>query len=278
MSVVTFWSNGEEQTGKTLSMIAIATYMAIEHNYRVLVISTGYKDSTLDRCFWKEAKKKKNLGLFGPNTNIAMESGLEGIEKIMRSNKLSAENITNYTKIIFKNRLEILQTFKGNKDEYESLKKIYPELINLANQHYDLVFVDMDRELEGEISKKILNNSNLIVANITQRLESINKFIELKNKEAIFNSKKTTILIGRHDRFSKYTAKNISRYMGEKNNVLTIPYNTLFFEACEEAGVPDLFLKLRKIDLEDRNGDFMAEVKRAADNIIYRLQDLSVKI
>ena len=43
MSVVTFWNDGKEQTGKTLSIAAISTYMAIEHNYRILIISTGYR-------------------------------------------------------------------------------------------------------------------------------------------------------------------------------------------------------------------------------------------
>ena len=66
--------------------------------------------------------------------------------------------------------------------------------------------------------------------------------------------------------------------MGEKNKVSTIPYNTLFFEACEEAKVPDLFLRLRKIDEEDRNSIFIEEVKRTSDNIIYRLQDLAMKM
>ena len=47
MSIVTFWNNGREQTGKTLSMAAIGTYMAIQHNYRILIIATGYKDETL---------------------------------------------------------------------------------------------------------------------------------------------------------------------------------------------------------------------------------------
>ena len=89
---------------------------------------------------------------------------------------------------------------------------------------------------------------------------------------------KTLILIGRYDKYSKYTVKNITRYMGEKNKVSTIPYNTLFFEACEEAGVPDLFLRLRKVDEDDRNGLFVAEVKRTADNIVYRLQDLAMKL
>ena len=41
MSVITFWNNGKEQTGKTLSITAITTHMSIEHNYKILVISTG---------------------------------------------------------------------------------------------------------------------------------------------------------------------------------------------------------------------------------------------
>ena len=278
MSIVTFWSNGKEETGKTLAIAAIATYMAIEHNYKILVISTGYKDKTLKNCFWEEKKIRRNLGLFGPNTNIALEEGITGLSKVKNSNRLSAEDITNYTKIIFKERLEVLQSFSGEKTEYDNLKQIYPDIINLANNYYDLVFVDLDNELGKDLKNQIMENSNLIVATISQRLSSINRFMELREEKTILNSKKTLLLIGRHDKYSKYTVKNITRYMGEKNKVSTIPYNTLFFEAAEEARVPDLFLKIRKIDEEDRNGFFLAEVKRTAENIIYRLQDLAMKM
>ena len=64
MSVVTFWSDEKEQTGKTLSIAAIATHMSIEHNYRILIISTAYKDENLDNCFAEPKKEKKNFGLF----------------------------------------------------------------------------------------------------------------------------------------------------------------------------------------------------------------------
>lgn len=278
MSIVTFWNNGKEQTGKTLSLAAICTHLAIEHNYRILVISTGYKDENLDNCFWRPRKMKKNLGLFGPNTNIAMEEGIAGLTKIMKSNRLSPDNITNYTKIIFKDRLEILPTFKGSRTEYEDIRRYYPEIISLANNYYDLVFVDLDKQLQDDISDTILTNSNLIVVNLSQRITSINNFIEIREEKTILKSKKTLLLLGRYDRYSKYNIKNISRYLGEKNKVSTIPYNTLFFEACEEAEVPDLFLKLRKTGEDDRNGFFLSEVKRTADNIIYRLQDLAMKM
>ena len=278
MSVVTFWNNKKEQTGKTLDIVAIATHMAIEHNSRILVISTGHKDTTLDRCFWEERKQKKNLGLFGPNTNIAMEDGIVGLETLMKSNRVSPEQITNYTKIIFKERLEILPSFKGEKLEYDELKMNYPDIISLANNYYDLVLVDLDEKLGEEISNQILEKSNLIVACLSQRLASINNFMKIREEVPIFNSPKTLLLIGRYDKYSKYTVKNITRYMGEKNKVSTIPYNTLFFEACEEAKVPDLFLRLRKVDEDDRNSLFVAEVKRTDDNIMYRLQDLAMKM
>ncbi len=54
MAIITFWSNGKEETAKTLSISAIATYMAIEKNYRMLLMSTNYNDSTLETCYWKQ--------------------------------------------------------------------------------------------------------------------------------------------------------------------------------------------------------------------------------
>ena len=239
MSIVTFWNNEKEQTGKTASIVAIATYMAIQHNYKVLLISTSLNDKTLERCYWEEKAKKKNFGLFGPNTSTVMANGMEGLSTIIKSNKIMPENITNYTKIVFKNTLEILPGFTGEKERYES---------------------------------------DLIVANLSQRLSSINKFMETREKIPVLNSKKTLLLFNRYDKFSKYTVKNITRYMGEKNKVSTIPYNTLYFEACEESNVPDLFLRLRKTEEDDRNGFFLAEVNRAIENIIYRLQDLQMRM
>lgn len=278
MSIVTFWNNGNEQAGKTLSIAAIATYLAIEHNYRILVISTGYNDRSLENCFWQPQKTKKISGLFGPNTKIDLEEGIAGLTKIMRSNKLSPDVVKNYTKTVFKDRLEILQAYKDGKSQYPEIRNFYPEIINLANKYYDLVIVDLDKQVEDDISEAILRNSNLVVINLSQRISSINYFMESRNRNQVLQSKKTMLLIGRYDKYSKYNIKNISRYLGEKNKVSTIPYNTLFFEACEEAAVPDLFLRLRKrIDADDRNSFFIEEVKRATENIMFRLEDLQMK-
>ena len=279
MSIVTFYNSSVEQTGKTMSIAAIATYMAIEHNYRILIISTTNKEDALKRCFWGEKKKKKNLGIFGPNTALEIETGVEGLARVIRSNKITPDIITNYTKVVFKDRFEVLLGCEFPPSDGTVIETMYPSIVKAANQYYDLVFVDLDQNVDEETRKTIIYDSDVVVINISQRLKSINKFKEQKEKNKVLASQKSVIMVGRYDKYSKYNAKNISRYLGEKNQVLTIPYNTLFFEATEEAGVPDLFLRFRKsLDADDRNAFFIEEVRRASENIVYRLQNLQMKI
>ena len=94
MSVVTFVNSIEEKTGKTMSLVAIATNMAIENNNRILIISTTNRDDKIRNCFFQEKQVKKvRLGIFGENkSTIEGESGIEGIAKIARSNKLTPDD------------------------------------------------------------------------------------------------------------------------------------------------------------------------------------------
>ena len=42
MAIISFCGSDERETGQTLASIAVATMMAIDHNYRILHISTGF--------------------------------------------------------------------------------------------------------------------------------------------------------------------------------------------------------------------------------------------
>ena len=282
MSVITFVNNLEEETGKTMSLVAIATHMAIEYNNKILIISTTNKEGKLKSCYFEDKEVKKiRLGLFGNSmTTIDAGNGIEGIVRIARSNKLTPEMITNYTKVVFKDRLEVLlgvekkQDGNGESNEKEIAEE-YIDLVNVANMYYDKVFVDLDNNLSEEIRQQIIDRSDLVIVNTSQNYNSLKKLKENKQKSELLRSPKSLILIGRYDKFSKYNVKNVTRFLEEKNQVLAIPYNTLYFEATNEANVPDLFLSFRKtIDSEDRNAIFIEEIKRASENIIYRLQEL----
>ena len=154
MSIITFVNNIKEETGKTMSLVAIATHMAINYNNRILIISTTNKEDKIKDCYFEEKQVKKiRLGIFGENkSTIENESGIEGIAKMARSNKLTAEMITNYTKVIFKDRLEVIFGAGDN----NKIEEEYIDLISVANMYYDKVFVDLDDNLSEEIRKKII--------------------------------------------------------------------------------------------------------------------------
>lgn len=284
MSVITFVNSIEEETGKTMSLVAIATHMAIEYNNKILIISTTNKEGKLKSCYFEDKEVKRlKLGIFGSNpAAVDTGNGIEGIVRIARSNKLTPEMITNYTRVVFKDRLEVLlgvEKEKRNETDEREIAQEYVNLINIANMYYDKVFVDLDNNLEEQIRQKIVDRSDLVIVNTSQNYNSIKKLKEKKEKSELLKSPKSLVLVGRYDKYSKYNAKNITRFLEEKNQVLTIPYNTLYFEATNEAGVPDLFLSLRKtIDSEDRNAIFIEEIKRASENITYRLQELQTII
>lgn len=286
MSIVTFWNESREQTGKSFTAVAVATKMAIDRNFKILLISTSYKDNTIKNCFWINTIQKKLNGLDIKNNNIAVENGIEGLSKLVLSNKIQPTIITDYTRVIFKNRLEILNGYSGTgasiEEDISNYKRItegYVELIKIANQYYDMVLVDLDNEIPKEIRKQILDLSNVNVLVLSQRLETLNKYKELKNSNKDIMGPKCIPVIGKYDMNSKYNKKNIIRYLEEKKDLNIIPYNTLFFEAAQDASVTDFFLKLRNMkDTNDKNYIFISEVSKLVDNIINRLHDLQMKM
>ncbi len=283
MAIVSFWSNSHRQTGQTMSLVAIATSMAIEHNYKILVISTKYNDDTLDLCFGGIDRNKKLINRLGVNTNIAVDNGIEGLAKVAYSSRMTPDIIQNYTHVIYKNRLEILYSYREQKDrptkeEYMKTKEIYKDIIQNAAQFYDMVFVDLNKGIEDEMVKQILKISDVVVYTVEQKINMINDFLELK-KEFSEGKKDNMILnIGRFDNSSKYTTKNISRYVGIKKDMTTIPYNTLYNEAAVEQSVADLFLRIRKVSPTDRNARFVKLVQEAGDRIIYKIQELQMRM
>ena len=155
---------------------------------------------------------------------------------------------------------------------------IINNIAKIASRYYDLVFVDIDSHLEKNIVDQLLESSDIIVANLSQKMRNINDFMNLKQENIIFKEKPIVPLIGRYDKNSKYSAKNISRYLKEKQRVCVIPYNTLYFEACNEGEVADFFIKFRKINAKDKNSLFIEEVKNASERIIYKLQELRMRM
>lgn len=276
MSIIAFWSKEKKETGQTLSQVAVSTYMAVEHNSRILSVSTSFQDMTLEDCYW--APHKSNIGINGNGKQDALEAGLEGLIKIIHSNKTTSSIVSNYSKIVYKDRLDILCSPKTkNYEEYKEICKMYKDIIQIANKDYDYVFVDISKDMPEEEVKRILEMADIIVVNICQRLKTVNELCKLKMENDFFNKTGVMINIGRYDRFSKYNITNITRFIRERKGIYSVPYNTLYAEACTEGRIGEFFLKYRKLDSEDRNALLLTETERFAKEITYRLHDLQME-
>ena len=280
MSIVAFWSNEEKETGQTMSMVALSTYMAIEHNYRMLNVSTSFGDRTLEKSYWYERKSPAVIaGMPNNQAQLGLENGIEGLVKIISSNKTATGSIANYTKVVFRDRLDVLCAPKATRrEDYNRIAQMYPTVLQTANKNYDFVFVDVSKDMPQEQSKQILELADVIVVNITQKLEIINNFIRLKEANDFFKKNNIMINMGRYDRFSKYNVKNVSRYMKLKRGIYAVPYNTLFFEACSEGSVAELFLRFKRLESEDNNTPFIKELSVFSQDLIYKVQELQMKM
>lgn len=277
MAIVSFWSNSEKETGQTLSSIAVATNMAIQHNYRILIISTGFQEKTLEKSFWSEPKKSLTASMFGLKQQPGLNSGIEGLVKIIQSNRTSPNIVADYARVVFKNRLDVLLSpSTSNISAYNEITKYYADLIKVANKDYNLIFIDIDKRMNENDKKAILQASDMVVLTMKQSMESLNAFLKLKEKNDVL--KNEILLIGKYDRYSKYNIKNITRYLRADTYISAIDYNTLFNEASEEGKVADFFLKYRSIkDKNDRNVIFIQETDVTCENILAKLKSLQVR-
>ena len=279
MAIVSFWSNSKRETGQTLSSVAIATSMSINHNYKVLEVATGFMDKTIENCFW-QPNRENALNLIPGMRQSTFNSGVEGLVKIIQSNRTSANIVSDYARVVFRDRLDVLPAPKtDNIEDYNRTTEFYAQLAKIASRDYDLVFIDIDKRMPEKSKQDILMQSDAIVLTLKQGLDSMRDIIELRKSDENFQKNNVILLAGKYDKFSRYNVTNMSRELREKRKMLAVPYNTLFFEAASEGAVADFFIKYRGItDQTDRNFIFMQETKRACDEILFKLQELQMRV
>lgn len=278
MSIISFYSGDKKETGQTLSIAAVATHMAVEHNYKILVVDATFDDDTLERCFWKMNVNKAVKSLNKGKVDIA--NGAEGLISAIASNKATPEIVTNYTRVVFKNRLDILCGLKTKiPEEFTKSLMLYKDLANTANKYYDFVFIDLEKTLKKDTTRALLEASTLIVYNFSQNLKQCDLYAEeiLENKN-IFTKDKLIPLLSDADDDCKYNVKNATRYLKERRELNQVLHNSNFMEAASEAGVANFFLKTKvSKGAADKNSQFINSVEGVCKKIEEMLEELKYK-
>lgn len=279
MAIIGFWSGSKKETGQTVSIASIATHMAVEHNYRILLIDATFDDDTLERGFWKIEKKSSFANQLNKG-KMDIASGAEGLVSAVASNKATPEIITNFTRVVLKNRLDIVCGLKTKVyAEFRKSLMLYKDLIKSADKYYDLVFIDLPKTLDDEITKVLLETSNIIVYTFTKNLKQADEYLENMNKFAeILKKEKVIPLLTNSDEETVYNVKNYTRYIGEKREICTVPYNASFVRNISEAGIASFFLNFKKTDkVLDKNSELIKSVENMCKRIEEKLKELKLK-
>ena len=269
MAIITFLNNEPKETGQTLSSIAIATTYGIEHNLNILLVTTDFNDETVDSSYF--IRRNSVMSILGTNPKMQNDfsNGAEGLIRMFAANRASTEIIKSYTKPVLHDRLDILVPPKTTDiKEFKEMTKFYPSIIDNASKVYDIVIVDLSKALRKDAYDRILEISNIMILMLRQNQKSIDDFFKLKMSDEFYNKKDLMLGIGKYDKQSIYTAKNIGRYLREKQIPLTFPYNINFSDSCSKGKVIDYFLSTNSLKFKDgTEGFFYDELRRDVEKI-----------
>lgn len=262
MPIISFWSSEDSaQLCTTSTAVAVASMLPTKTRYKTIITQTHYGDMSLETSFFNQDKKMRL---------DTSDTGIDALDRLLRSNKLTPENIANYATPIMKGKLELLYgTFKNDTDSYSRILETMPIIIDYASQFYDLVLVDLNKGYETSEVNSILQKSDVIVFNMSQNIQILKKLFKDMETLKILQEKTIIPVLGKYDRYSKYNERNIARKFNYKKRIYTIPYNTQFFDSCNDGAAMRFFIENAKADMgTDRNGFFISEVSMLVDAIV----------
>ena len=250
--------------------------MGIERNLKILIVDASFRDEMMKKAFLQDESndeliKKINMG------KVDISAGIEGLLAAVSSNKISPETVKSYSTPILVGRVDIIYGLKTiDKKVFENSLMPMLEMVKIADMYYDLIFIDLQKGLRNSPAiNEILKASELVIYTMEQKLEQINRFIELWGKdEALLNKNRVIPLLTREDSFSKYNCDNIARKIGMKPGMPSIVYNTLLMEAMQEGKLVNLLITLNDDNSTYRNNYLIKTLEDLNLLIIDRIQQL----
>ncbi len=258
--LVSFWSSHHGQTGASTNLIVLSLAIALSEKAKVLVSHSQYGETQLERALVSD------IDTYMEDT--LCNYGLEPVVRLTKNGLLSIENLSDYTIPLLKNNGYDLLAGVRKKIDGKQEKTVYEnsllKALEIANKKYDYVFVDIASGFMNELSKKLIEISDLVVININQ-----NKYVldSLKNSDLTKEiAEKSIYCIGRYDNTIKSNLKNISRKYKLKNTIC-VPYSPQLIDVINRGEVLELFGR-NILENKKTKSNFFSEVLESAETIV----------
>lgn len=246
-----------KQTGNgyvTSNALAIAMASALS-GQKTVVLDLNFEPwQAGQNAFFQQNHEVKELKYYD---NVGIDSLIRNIY----SKTISRENIDNIATEIEKNLFYIPKTVKQRYELFvdDLTKTIVPMIKSLA-MYYDLVIIDAGYGI-AEINHEILEESDLMIANLTQNLEVLKRYVEL------FDFDKIVYLIGNYCEYSRFSSKKlrseIKKHYKKNISITYVEHLQEFSDAIQSGRLIEFFYRNENVTGEDYNYSFFNSVKKA---------------
>lgn len=258
--IVSFWSPVHGQCGQTFNAVSLATYIATNYGIKTLIMNSQQEKNNLETAFFEKNISSDEL-LFD-------ESGIDAIDRLAVTRQLSSENFKDYTKNLITDRLDILMgTSKKSETSYKNMATTMPYILACAKKVYDLIIIDVNSGDLFDITRKVLEGSDVCVINLNQNLELLKCYFKKDTYNLEINNK--IYLLGNYEKKSLYSKKFISRMYG-LDKVFAVHRNVLAMDFYNKNSIIRYFMTNFTDNTDDY--DFMIDLKSLSEEIIRKMK------
>lgn len=267
MASIAFWGM-QHGLGVTSNTAAIAASIAQDYRLRSMITQPQFNDHTLEWAF-RISMSRHNQDYLNSD-GMMTGSGMDGLERAVRSSKLERDSIKNNTLVVDPGKLDLLQgSSKTSLVQFENSQDIMEIVLQRAREYYDTVLIDVHSGSNSSMIHTVMNNVDMIVVCVDQNIHVLNKFFKEREQwPAFLQSKPHMLMIGKYDPDSKYRIKNIANKYGYKEKMLTIPYNSGFKDHYNDGDVKGFLSRNINVGKYDENYFFIQETRRAVQTIL----------
>lgn len=270
MAIITFWSP-ERGRGNSANAAAVGTLLGMEYDLRTLMVQTQQRRGDLQGAF----AKSKELQL--KNFVNTATSGLDALERLLKTKRLTPESISNHSISLEPGRLDLLPgtNKQGRSDEDhaygEELSRMLPFMFEQANRYYQAIILDVCSGFENPVTYRLLEQSDLIVVSLGQETDGIERCIHPQFWPESLQHKPKLILLSQYDSKSKYSLVNLKRAYRIQGPVLTVPYLSAYRDALNDKDVLSWFRRTRHVGRRHDSYLFINDIQRITKEILIQV-------
>ncbi|WP_066298055.1 hypothetical protein [Bacillus sp. FJAT-29937] len=258
--LVVSWSPVHGQSGTTANTVALASMFSLDQPYRSLLTHTQLTFSTLESLY---AKGNRATGFD--------DAGMDALERLVKSNLLKPEAVSDYTDTIYKNRLDLLFGNQKEQEESQENEDMFRSILHKAKIFYDVLWVDAHSGIYNPTTRTLLKDADLVLVNLPQNRYVIERFFSGEDFPEELKEKNYLALISMYDEKAAYSLRNIRRSNKVKIPMYSIPYATGFRDAANQSMVTEFFGRSVQVKKGDASYPFIRSLRDVNQVILKQL-------